>query len=135
MPNAWMEALKEYNKGSNSWCIVKKGTSEYDKVQQIMKNIKNPVKKTQQEIIKESNKRMKVASKLALAETRAIHKRAQAIKNPSNKAIVETNKSEKRLHEHRMKTDVEYAKKMNKPASKIDYNFNDVKKKKMKGII
>ena len=32
MPNAWIEALKEYNKGSNSWCIVKKGTPEYDKV-------------------------------------------------------------------------------------------------------
>ena len=133
MPNAWMEALKEYNKGSNSWCIVKKGTSEYDKVQQIMKNIKNPVKKTQQEIIKESNKRMKVASKLALAETRAIHKRAQAIKNPSNTEMIKIRKKEQKLHEHRMKTDVEYAKKINMPPKKDDYQFTV--KKKMKGKI
>ena len=47
MPNAWMEALKEYNKGSNSWCIVKIGTPENDKVKKIMENIKNPIKKTQ----------------------------------------------------------------------------------------
>ena len=47
IPNAWIEALKEYNKGSNSWCVVKKGTAEYDKVKKIMENIKNPIKKTQ----------------------------------------------------------------------------------------
>ena len=46
MPNAWIEALKEYNKGSNSWCIVKKGTPEYVKVKSIIENKKNLFKKT-----------------------------------------------------------------------------------------
>ena len=45
MPNAWIEALKEYNKGSNSWCVVKKGTPEYDKVKKIMENKKKPMPK------------------------------------------------------------------------------------------
>jgi len=59
MPNAWMEALKEYNKGNNSWCIIKKGTIEYDKVKKIMENKKKPIKKEGNQIIKESNERKK----------------------------------------------------------------------------
>ena len=53
--------------------------------------------------------------------------------NPSSKEIIEGNKLLKRLHEHKMKTDVEYVKKMNIPPL-TDYNFKNVKRK-MKGII
>ena len=63
MPNAWMEALKEYNKGSNSWCIVKKGTSEYDKVKNIMEKQKKPIKMKSKGIIDED--RMKTDVKYA----------------------------------------------------------------------
>ena len=36
MVNAWIEALKEYNKGHDKWCVVKKGTPEYNEVKKIM---------------------------------------------------------------------------------------------------
>ena len=32
MPNKWIDALKEHNKGSNKWCVPKKGTPEYDSI-------------------------------------------------------------------------------------------------------
>ena len=32
MPNKWIEALKEHNKGSNKFCVPKKGTPEYDNI-------------------------------------------------------------------------------------------------------
>ena len=37
--NSWMTALREWNQKHNtrgSWCIPKKGTTEYDKVRQMM---------------------------------------------------------------------------------------------------
>ena len=36
MPNKWVSALKEMNKGSNNWCVPKKGTAEYQQVMNIM---------------------------------------------------------------------------------------------------
>tara|TARA_R110002050_G_C8922331_1_gene511478 strand:+ start:1694 stop:1915 length:222 start_codon:yes stop_codon:yes gene_type:complete len=41
MGNAWIEALKEYNKGHNKWCVVKKGTPEYNEVKKIMERKKD----------------------------------------------------------------------------------------------
>ena len=41
MANAWIEALKEYNKGHNKWCVVKKGTPEYNEVKKIMERKKD----------------------------------------------------------------------------------------------
>ena len=41
MGNAWIEALKEYNKGKTSWCVVKKGTPEYNEVKKIMERKKD----------------------------------------------------------------------------------------------
>ena len=38
MGNAWIEALKEYNKGHDKWCVVKKGTPEYNEVKRIMES-------------------------------------------------------------------------------------------------
>jgi len=32
----WIDALKEWNKGSPKWCIPKKGSAEYDAVKEIM---------------------------------------------------------------------------------------------------
>ena len=44
MANAWVEALKEYNKNNKTgFCIVKKGTKEYDEVKILMN--KNKVNK------------------------------------------------------------------------------------------
>ena len=45
MGNAWIEALKEYNKGHNKWCVVKKGTSEYNEVKKIMERKSAPKSK------------------------------------------------------------------------------------------
>ena len=28
MANYWIQALKEFNKGKNTWCVAKKGTPE-----------------------------------------------------------------------------------------------------------
>ena len=36
MGNAWIEALKEYNKGHDEWCVVKKGTPEYNEFKKSM---------------------------------------------------------------------------------------------------
>ena len=41
MANAWIEALKEYNKGHDKWCVVKKGTPEYNEVKKIMERKKD----------------------------------------------------------------------------------------------
>ena len=41
MANAWIEALKEYNKGHDKWCVVKKGTPEYNEVKKIMERMKD----------------------------------------------------------------------------------------------
>lgn len=39
--NTWIQALKEFNKGhSGTWCIVKKGSKEYDEVKGIMQDLK-----------------------------------------------------------------------------------------------
>jgi len=39
--NTWIQALKEFNKGnSGTWCIVKKGSEQYDKVKGIMQDLK-----------------------------------------------------------------------------------------------
>ena len=32
MPNSWHAALKKYNEGTNTFCIPRRGTAEYDKV-------------------------------------------------------------------------------------------------------
>jgi hypothetical protein len=41
MANAWIQALKEYNKNNkNGFCIVKKGTKEYDEVKKLMEKMK-----------------------------------------------------------------------------------------------
>ena len=48
MGNKWIEALKLYNKDNKNWCVVKKGTKEYDKVKKMMDNMdtdKNITKK------------------------------------------------------------------------------------------
>ena len=45
MGNAWIEALKEYNKGHNKWCVVKKGTPEYNEVKKIMERKSAPKSK------------------------------------------------------------------------------------------
>ncbi len=37
MANEWIKALKKYNQGKSSWCIPKKGTTEYKKVMQTVK--------------------------------------------------------------------------------------------------
>lgn len=39
MGNKWIEALKLYNKDNKNWCVVKKGTAEYDKVKKMMDNM------------------------------------------------------------------------------------------------
>ena len=54
MGNAWIEALKEYNKGHQKWCVVKKGTPEYNEVKKIME-------KKQGKTPKEPNKMYKDA--------------------------------------------------------------------------
>lgn len=36
MPNNWINALKEYNKGKSSFCITRKGSKEYQEVIKIM---------------------------------------------------------------------------------------------------
>lgn len=36
MPKTWIEALKEYNKDSDNWCIPKKGTKSFERIQRIM---------------------------------------------------------------------------------------------------
>jgi len=36
MPNAWITALKKFNKGKGTWCLPKKGTKEYDEVRALM---------------------------------------------------------------------------------------------------
>jgi len=61
---------------------------------------------------------MKAASKLALADSHARRRVYLNMTNPGNTAIIKIHKEEKRLHEHRMKTDVEYAKKINMPPKK-----------------
>ena len=35
------KALKEFNKNKSSWCIPKRGTTDYNKVMSIMKKYKN----------------------------------------------------------------------------------------------
>ena len=41
MPNnVWIQALQEYNKGKNKWCVVRKGTPEHAEVMKIMNRIK-----------------------------------------------------------------------------------------------
>eukprot|EP00666_Eupelagonemidae_sp_cell4sb_P016694 gene16694-13724_t len=42
MPNTWMEALKEYNKGK-AWCVYRRGSKEYDEVKKIQDRIKKPL--------------------------------------------------------------------------------------------
>ena len=32
----WVDALKEWNKGSPTWCIARKGTKAYEEVKAIM---------------------------------------------------------------------------------------------------
>jgi hypothetical protein len=38
--NYWIEALKEFNKGKGSFCIVKRDTDEYKEVKQLMEEMK-----------------------------------------------------------------------------------------------
>jgi hypothetical protein len=41
MANAWIQALKEYNKNNKTgFCIVKKGTKDYDEVKKLMEKMK-----------------------------------------------------------------------------------------------
>ena len=40
MPNVWIQALQEYNKGKNKWCVVKRGTPEHAEVIKIKDRIK-----------------------------------------------------------------------------------------------
>ena len=44
MGNKWIEALKIYNKDNKNWCVVKKGTAEYDKVKKLMDNMDSNTK-------------------------------------------------------------------------------------------
>jgi hypothetical protein len=37
----WIEALKEYNKDSPSWCLPRKGSEGYNKVKVIMNRLKS----------------------------------------------------------------------------------------------
>jgi hypothetical protein len=36
MPNSWIEALKAWNTGKETWCLPKKGTPAYDEVRALM---------------------------------------------------------------------------------------------------
>jgi len=36
--NSWIKGLKEYNKGSDSWCIPKKGSKGYNIIMNKQKN-------------------------------------------------------------------------------------------------
>ncbi len=40
--NNWLKGLKEYNKGSDSWCIPKKGSKGYNEIM----NKKKPIKES-----------------------------------------------------------------------------------------
>ena len=52
MGNAWIEALKEYNKGHDKWCVVKKGTPEYNEVKKIMERKSAPKSKESNPVAK-----------------------------------------------------------------------------------
>ena len=43
--NSWIKGLKEYNKGSDSWCIPKKGSKGYNEIMNKKKPIKESPKK------------------------------------------------------------------------------------------
>lgn len=45
MELGWLEALKRYNVGMQSWCIPRKGTSGYDAVMRIRKGEKTETPK------------------------------------------------------------------------------------------
>jgi len=137
MPNAWIDALKEYNKGNNSWCVVKKGTPEYDKVKNIMerkKEKKNEIVIHDKRSWAQRQEDMKRAEKSARAESAARRKEASSLVNPSKKGVKEANKHLQGIHEHKMKTDPKYAELKNRPI-KDEPPLNATKKKKKKGVL
>jgi len=57
MPNKWVQALKEYNKGKSEWCIPKKGGKEYQDIKKIMNGETNEQNKNKEKI-KEYKKKL-----------------------------------------------------------------------------
>lgn len=45
MANYWIQALKKFNKGKNTWCVAKKGTPENAEVRKIMERMKKEERK------------------------------------------------------------------------------------------
>lgn len=42
MPNTWITALKEWNRGKQNWCIPRKTSSDYSQVKDIMERNRTP---------------------------------------------------------------------------------------------
>lgn len=130
MGNNWIEALKEYNKGHNMWCVVKKGTPEYDEVKKIMEK-KKPIKTKDDVVIydrrtsDEIQRERKEVQKLVRQDSRALKARVRQIINPSNKSIKEVNKY----------LDKYLDKLPKKENNSDDYDLSKTKRKKKSGAV
>lgn len=57
MPNAWIEALKEYNASKGMWCLPKKGSEEYKEVMEIVARKKGGKAKEEPVKVKDESKK------------------------------------------------------------------------------
>jgi molecular chaperone DnaK (HSP70) len=97
--NSWIKGLKEYNKGSDSWCIPKKGSKGYN---EIMNKTKPPTSKEIQEMRKKSEKFAKEDTKNTRNEIKKIMgvgRYASRSKEPSTSDYIK----EQKEHEEMMK--------------------------------
>ena len=130
MGNIWIESLKEYNKGHNKWCVVKKGTKEYDEVKKIMEKKKSNKEKDgvvihDKRTFDERQSDMKKASESARKDSIARSREARQLINPSNKAVREANKILDKLPK----------KEINKDYIPVNYDLSQTKRKKRKSPI
>ena len=129
MGNLWIEALKEYNKGHNNWCVVKKNTKEYDEVKKIMEK-KKSIKKDgviihDRRTFEERNADREKASKLAKAGSAQKRREDRAFFNPSKTFMKEYERYSAKLPKKQI---------INKDYIPIG-DLSQTKKKKKQGVI
>ena len=128
MGNVWIESLKEYNKGHNSWCVVKKGTKEYDEVKKIMEKKKSNKKKDgvvihDKRTIAEKQSDMKKAIEHVRKDNAALKSRVKGFINPSNKSVSDIEKYLNKLPKKEINKDY------------VNYDLSQTKRKKVKSYI
>ena len=127
MANYWIQALKEFNKGKNTWCVAKKGTPENTEVRKIMERMKKEEPKEESKEPKKIDRtdQVKKGNKIPIVkEPHTMYKSSDEVK-PNRKVLNAQHYDNwwdltlEERNKHRKETIKKYEKELNEMKNKI----------------